>query len=61
MKKKNILALALIVLFSAAAITSCGKKAETEEATEQTEAPADTAAAEHPSEHPAEHPADSTK
>ncbi|MBM3178401.1 MAG: hypothetical protein FJZ78_10385 [Bacteroidetes bacterium] len=61
MKKNKILALAMVAFFSAAVIVSCGKKAETEEATEQTEAPADTAAAEHPSEHPAEHPADSTK
>ncbi|MFZ9982746.1 MAG: hypothetical protein ACO3FI_12010 [Cyclobacteriaceae bacterium] len=62
MKKKNLFAMLLVTLFSAAVVMSCGKKAEsTEEATEQTEAPADSAASEHPSEHPTEHPSDTTQ
>jgi len=52
----------LAALFVAAVLmVSCGKKAETTEAAQDSTAQAaDTTAAEHP-EHPAEHPADSTK
>ena len=61
MKKNKLFAFILVTLF-AAAVVSCGKKAEsTEEATEQTEQAADSAASEHPTEHPTEHPKDSTQ
>ena len=61
MKTNKLFAFILVALF-ATAVVSCGKKAETtDEAAEQTEAPADSAASEHPTEHPTEHPKDSTQ
>ncbi len=68
--KKRLASIILIALFSAAALFSCGKQAQKEEAptvevpSDSTEHPSDST--EHPSdstEHPAgsEHPKDSTK
>jgi len=68
--KKRLATIIFLTLFSVAALVSCGKQAQKEEApaaevaADSTEHPADST--EHPSdstEHPAdvEHPADSTK